>query len=151
MTSNIRPIETIPMYIFRWFLILFVLDPVLFGIMMMITIGSGQFLKIGEILGILAPPILTAIAIYLYIISRKMRLIIIALMKSDGTVSREEVVSFAGSYPFKMALFIFLGNSGGPVLVGVLGMMSGIIISFQQALFFIMAGQFEALVVAMLL
>ena len=151
MSNHARPIESIPSLVFRWFLILFILDPLIFGIMMLITIGSEQFMKIAEILGILAPPILIAIAIYLLLLSRKLRSIIVALEKGDMSVSREEASAFASSYPFKMALFIFIGNSGGPVLVGVLGMMMGVLVSFQQALFFIIAGQFEALVVGMIL
>ncbi|HPL18127.1 MAG TPA: methyl-accepting chemotaxis protein [Spirochaetota bacterium] len=146
-----RPIESIPFFLFRWFLILFILDPLFFGIMMLITIGSGEFMVIAEILGILAPPILIAIAIYLFLLSRKLRSIILALQKGDMSVSREESSRFASAYPFKMALFMFIGNSGGPMLVGVLGMIMGVLISFQQALFFIMAGQFEALVVGMML
>lgn len=151
MDKHGRPLEMIPYYLFFWFLILFLLDPLFFGIMMLITIGSDQFMKIAAILGILAPPILTAIAVYLFIISRKLRSIIISLTKADGTITMDAAASFAGSYPFKMALFIFLGNSGGPMLVGVLGIMMGVLFSVQQAVFFIIAGQFEALIVALVL
>ncbi len=151
MAKDNRPIEAVPSYIFRWFLILFVVDPLLFGIFMVITIGTDSFLTVLGILGMMAPPILIAIAIYLYILTRKLRSIIIAFTKGDTAVSRDAAAAFADSYPFKMGLFIFLGNSGGPILVSILGLMMGVILSFQQALFFVFAGQFEALIVAMVL
>jgi methyl-accepting chemotaxis protein len=151
MINKNRPVESIPNYIFKWFFVLFVLDPLLFGVMLLTTIGSGQILKVAGILGILAPPILAAIPIYLYMLSRKLSSMIGAVVKGDGSVSGEEITAVAGTYPFKMGLLIFLGNSGGPVLVGVLGMMADVFVSFQQAFFFIIAGQFEALIVAMVL
>ena len=130
MINKNRPVESIPNYIFKWFFVLFVLDPLLFGVMLLTTIGSGQILKVAGILGILAPPILAAIAIYLYMLSRKLSSMIGAVVKGDGSVSGEEITAVAGTYPFKMGLLIFLGNSGGPVLVGVLGMMADVFVSF---------------------
>lgn len=70
MANDYRPIENVPSHIFRWFLILFVVDPLLFGLFMVITIGTDSFLTVLGILGMLAPPILLAIAIYLYKIGR---------------------------------------------------------------------------------
>ncbi len=139
-----------PNRVFIWFLLFFILDPLLFGIMMTLMLGTEKFIEIAKILVILAPPILTAIAVYLFLVSRKGETIVRSLSSGDST-QKKDAELFFNRYPFKFAFLFFAGNSGGPVLVGVLGLYAGIISSWESAFYFALTGLFEAVIFSFLL
>jgi methyl-accepting chemotaxis protein len=151
MNDNIEIIKKVkPNSVFNWFLVFFILDPLIFGIMMTLMLGSEKFIEISKILVILAPPILTAIAVYLFMVSRKGETIVRSLSSADSTQIKNAELFF-NSYPSKFAFLFFAGNSGGPVLVGILGLSAGIISSWESAIYFALTGLFEAVIFSFLL
>lgn len=151
MNTNNDLIKTVKPYnVFKWFILFFLLDPLLFGIMMTLMLGTEKFIEISRILALLAPPILTAIALYLFIISKKGETLVKALASGDKLQKKNAEIFFR-SFPYKFSLFFFIGNSGGPVLVGILGLSSGIISSWESALYFALTGLFEAVIFSFLL
>lgn len=151
MNSTIDSLSAKPMALFGFFIVLFTLDPLFFGVMMLVTLGADQALSIAKILLILAPPILAALAIYVYLISRRLTQTIAGLDTDTVAADNQAMEAQINSYAFKTALCMFIGNSGGPMLVGILGIVMNVLFSLQQAIFFIVAGQFEAIVAALLM
>ncbi len=136
--------------IFRWFLIFFLLDPLVAGIMLTVMLGMEKFFLLAKILGILAPPILAAIAVYVYLMSRRGSKLVQALASGDDTPG-PGAEKFFSTYSFRIALLFFIGNSGGPLLVCIMGLSSGIISSWQSGLYFFVTMIFSTVIFTFLL
>ncbi len=151
MASSGDRIEDIKLFrVFNWFLLFFILDPLLAGVMITVMIGMKKLLVLSKILGILAPPILIAIAVLVYILTRKGRRLIESLA-SGQQQARGEAEKFFRMYSFRISLLFFIGNSGGPFLVCILGLSNGIINSWESALYFFVTMIFSTVIFSSIL
>jgi len=147
MDKNIQTANSIPSKIFSLYLLLFVLDPLLYGTVLLASLGLESLIPILKIIAMLAPPIIIIITVYVYYQTVRVKNIIIDAERSGRAGPAQCAV--VEKYPFKLALMLFIGNSGGPMLCGITGIKLGIFVSFMHAFFFVVIGQFFALIVAM--
>lgn len=148
--SGINIADARPMRVFRWFLVFFILDPLIFGIMSQLMLGTEKFLQILKIIILIAPPILAAIAVYLFILSKKGERLIRTILSGDESI-KARAEHFFGTYPYRIPIWFFIGNSGGPVLLAILGLSTGVLNSWESALYSALTGLFEAVIFSFLL
>jgi hypothetical protein len=145
---RIYKLADVPKRLLKLFLFLFIIHPTVYFILVAAAIGITKFLSIGKIIIILAPPIIATFTIIFILLNKKLSKIIDRLLNEPAKDELPEIEEFINRFPFRSALPLFIGCAGGPVLTGIIGLVTNVFISVAQVLFIIIIGEITALVVA---
>ena len=148
---RIFTLKEIPQKLLKIFLALYVIHPTVYFLMVAIIIGFENFISIGKIILILAPPIIITFTVVFIIINNKLKKIINRLLDNPAEDELSEIEEVINSYPLRSSLPLLIGCAGGPVLTGIIGIFLNVFFSVPQVVFVVLIGEITAFVVAFIL
>lgn len=137
--------QEIPSYLLKWFLVLYFIHPAFYALSFGLSIEFDDALRVFKIIGILAPLIISSFTIAFVMLNLKLKRY--AEIIQENQTATDAAGIFINRYPLLASAFLFIGCAGGPALTVVLGLYFGALVSFQQALFFFLLGEFTAAIV----
>ncbi len=139
----------IPSHLFKWFLILYLIHPAFYALSFALSIQFADALRIFKVIGVLAPLIIATFTIAFWLLNRRLSLYAHSLQENQS--ASIDAQRFIHKYPIRASAFLFAGCAGGPLLTVVLGLYFGVLVSIQQAIFFLILGEFTAAIVGAML
>ncbi len=141
----------IPSVLAKWFIALYLIHPAFYAASFVLSISLRESMKTVSVIGVLAPVIVATFTGIFFIMNRKLASLAGSL-KSGGLDDADMAATrhFINRYPYYTAGLLFTGCAGGPLLTVTIGLYNNILMSWQQALFFLLMGEFTAMIVGAL-
>ncbi len=144
-----RNLVEIPSFLLKWFLALYLLHPAFFAASFIITIQFEDAFRVVRVIGVLAAIIVASFTALFLFHNRKLGRLAESLSSGGrGETVHENPQAFIARYPLFSSAILHAGCAGGPVLTVILGLHFNVLISWQQALFFLLTGEFTATIAA---
>lgn len=144
-----RSPQEIPSHLFKWFLALYLIHPAFYALSFAVSIQLSDALRVFKVIGALAPLIIVTFTVAFLLLNRRLALHANSLQEHQKATDAAQ--NFINRYPFFASAFLFAGCAGGPLLTVLLGIYFGVLVSIQQAAFFLLLGEFTAAVVGAIL
>lgn len=144
-----RTFQEIPSLLFKWFLALYLIHPVFYAASFALSIELADALRIFKVIGILAPLIIATFVIAFLLLNK--RLAFHAKSLQENQSASGEAQRFINRYSLIASALVFTGCAGGPMLTVIIGIYYGVLVSIQQAIFFLLLGEFTAAIASAIL
>jgi methyl-accepting chemotaxis protein len=141
----------IPDSMLKAFIVLYVIHPLTYFLILLISIGIDSFLEIAGLIGILAPLIVSLFLALFLLKNRKLAGYINSFYDNPDSIDKTGVELFVNQYPSRVSFYLLTGCAAGPLLTVALGIMKGLFFSWQQGLYFCVLGEITALIVTFII
>ncbi|MBN1533224.1 MAG: methyl-accepting chemotaxis protein [Spirochaetes bacterium] len=146
--QQIHSLSEVPGRLLRLFFALYVIHPAAYFLLVATILGIDNFLRVGRIILILAPPIIISFTLIYFFMYRRLAARTAALLGGPSPEELREIEAFIDTYSFRSSLPLFIGCAGGPVLTGIIGYVTGVVYSLQLVFFIVLIGEVTAFIVA---
>lgn len=131
------------------FIILIIINPVLYFIMLLISIGMSSALILKPL--IIFYPVIAFFSVIFFITKNRYLDKIIDYILSGREINKDELSDLVRNYPIESMIILFFSCLAAPLIALLVGFKSGIILSPQYGFFMIMIGAVPALICGALL